>query len=114
MKKYLAANCQKMLVVGIFDSEGMATYVNEERRADNQTGQSKAVADLLHKDTRRAEGRGCNKRAAEVVDDHTNGNVNGSHDALAVDERLCVVTGFAHLRHNVEEGGCAGVCEDDG
>jgi hypothetical protein len=114
MKKYLAANYQELLVTNMAHSERMATYVNEQRCADNETRQRKSVADLLHQDTCRTEGRRCDVGAAEVVDNNTNSNVDGGHDALAVDKRLGVVAGFAHLRHNVEEGRCTSVCEDDG
>lgn len=88
------------------------TYVDDERSGDDETRQSQAVADLLHGDACRAEGRGGHVGATEVVDDDANGDVGDGHDALADEERAGVVPGVAHLGDNGEEGGRAGEGED--
>lgn len=88
--------------------------MHEQSRADQQSGEGDAVADLLHDVSGGTEsGRG-NVGAAEVVDDASNGDVDCSHGSLAHDESAGVVPGLAHFRNDVEESWGSGVREDDG
>jgi hypothetical protein len=87
--------------------------VRDEHHRGQQAGEREAVADLLHEGAGGAERRRCDERAAVDVHDDANGDVQRRHDRLAHDERLGVVVRVAHLRDDVEEGGGAGVGEDE-
>ena len=93
-------------------SERKSAYMNKQHHSDQKAGNGKAITDLLHSRTSGAKSRRGNVRTAEVVDDNTNGNVNGGHSALADDQRASIVLRVAHLRDNGEEGRCTGVGED--
>lgn len=91
----------------------MRTYVDEEQCAHNQTRQRKAVADLLHDRTSRAESRRGDVRTAVVVDDNADGEIEASHDRLAEHQGAVIVAWVAHLRGDREERRGAGIGEDN-
>jgi hypothetical protein len=87
--------------------------VRDEHHRGQQAGEREAVADLLHEGAGGAERGRRDKGPAVDVHDDANGDVQRRHDRLAHDERLGVVVRVAHLRDDVEEGGGAGVGEDE-
>lgn len=96
-------------VTGIGD-----THMSVETCADDQPRESQSVADLLDTLASRSQGWGCNIRATIVVDNNSNNNIRDSNDGLAKEQRLLIVTRFAHLGRDREEDGCTGVGEDKG
>lgn len=93
---------------------GMDTHVDEQQGADQETGESKAVAYDFHGWTGRAKGRGGDVGAAVIVYDNTDGEVKGRHDGLADYQSTAIVDWITHLGGDGEECRRAGVCEDDG
>lgn len=86
--------------------------MGDEDDRGKQTRQREAVADLLHQGAGRAQrGRG-NVRAAVVVHDDTDGDVQRGHDELAQRQGLEVLLVVLHLGHNVEVGGGTGIRKD--
>lgn len=88
--------------------------MNEQRCADNQSRKSQSVADLLHQRSSRTKSGRSNVRSTEIVDNNSNGNVHRSHDRLAANHSLCVMTRVAHLRSDVEEGWRSSISKNDG
>lgn len=89
------------------------TYVGHEERGDDETREGETVADFLEQQARRSEGRGGDVRAAEIVDDHADGDVGDGHHRLADDQGARVLARVAHLGDDREEGRRAGVGEDE-
>lgn len=87
--------------------------MDNQSGGNNQTGEGKTVADSLHGRTGGAKSRRGDVRTAEVVNDASNGNVGGSHAALADDQSAGVVARVAHLRDDGEEGWGAGEGKDE-
>lgn len=87
--------------------------MNEQHYTDQKAGNGKAIADLLHSGTGGTKSRRGNIRTAEVVDYHTDGNVDSSHATLTDYQGASIVSGVAHLRYDREECGCTGVGENN-
>lgn len=86
--------------------------MNEQHDTDQKAGNGKAITDLLHRGTGGTKSRRGNIRTAEVVDHHTDSNVDSRHDTLADYQGASIVFRVAHLRHNREESRCTGVGEN--
>lgn len=66
--------------------DGADTYVDEQQGADEQAGKSEGVAYDLHGWAGGAQSGGRDVGPAVVVDDDTDCEVEGCHDALADDQ----------------------------
>ena len=87
--------------------------MNKQHDTDQKAGNGKAITDLLHGGTGGTKSRRGNIRTAEVVDYHTDSNVDSRHAALADYQGASIVFGVTHLRYDREESRCTGVGEDN-
>lgn len=88
--------------------------MNEQHAASHETRKGDAVADLLHRHTGRTKGGRGNERAAVVVHNDADNEVDEGHHDLGDNEGLGVVARVAHLRGDREKGGGSGKREDNG
>src|SRR5690242_13262161 len=120
MKKYLAVIWERGSAaasvedkVGVRGPAGRRTYVGDQHNRGEQARQREAVANLLHQDTGGAQRGRRNERAAVVVHDDADGDVQRSHDELAKREGLEVLLVVLHLGDNVEVRGGTSIGKDD-
>lgn len=83
-----------------------------QNASHNDGGESKAIADLLHERSSRAQSRGCDILSDEMVDDAANDQVHHRDERLTADDRFGVVFGIPHLTDNVEVVGRTGIGKD--
>ena len=88
--------------------------MNENAAGNNESGKSKAVGNLLDGRTSRAQSGRSNVRAAVIVNNDTDDDIDDGNDTLADHDRASVEAGLSHLRGNGEETGGSSVSEDEG
>lgn len=79
-----------------------------------KTGKNQAVADLLHENTSRSKGRRTHIRAAVVVNNDSDDDINNRGGSLADQNRAGVKSWVLHLRCNGEISWNASVTENQG